>query len=514
MAEHKSRQPVYQDYYTEDDYDDVLTKLPEIVEYAKKKAGEVIEPTVSEKNQIMEIIRDFIRRKERIVYGGMAIHEAIRHKNPEDGIYKPYEFADIEFYSPEPVVDLVELSNILYEKGFKYPTVQEAQHDETYVVYVNFQQYCDITYVPKRIYYGIKTIVIDGIHYVHPHFILIDQFRIFNQPLTSADQRWEKTFKRMYKMLKYYPLEFFNKPMKMPDVPDEARVYIKKIKEVFMMDPSVQNNCLISGFDAFNFYIKQALQKKGTEMARVNATEKQISRFIVDVPFMELISVDYYDTVEKMFSFLKETVVDSSSLTMEEFFPLFQLTGYSVVFYYQEIPIVRIYQGDNFCVPYVKTTKGYMYVSYQYLLMFMMINKFRAYLDKDRQMYFNYGIAISNLIEARNYFLSKNNLPIINGTIFSEFRIQCVGSTVSFARESKLRQMENYKKTGRRIFRYSPEDFFALSKESQEKFDPSKHKFKNTSGNKIRNTKNDLFRFDNGELKINEYIEESESDDE
>jgi hypothetical protein len=108
---------------------------------------------------------------------------------------------------------------------------------------------------------------------------------------------------------------------------------------------------------------------------------------------------------------------------------------------------------------------------------------------------------MSNLVSARNDFLNKNRLGVINNTVFGEFRICCIGSTVSYARISKLRGLERYKQ-GKAPFRYSPENFFSQSKESQAKFDPSKHFFKNTSGNKIINPKNLLFKFDeNGNIK-------------
>ena len=87
--------------------------------------------------------------------------------------------------------DLVELCN-LYENKYKYIQRKGAQHEETYKIFVNFK-YCDISYVPLRIYNGIKTIVIDGINYTHPHFMLIDYLRMFNDPMNAA-WRWEKLF--------------------------------------------------------------------------------------------------------------------------------------------------------------------------------------------------------------------------------------------------------------------------------------------------------------------------------
>ena len=52
----ENRRPVYLDYYTTDDYEDVLTKLPGLIQEAERKAGEVLEPTFKEKQEIMRFI--------------------------------------------------------------------------------------------------------------------------------------------------------------------------------------------------------------------------------------------------------------------------------------------------------------------------------------------------------------------------------------------------------------------------------------------------------------------------
>jgi hypothetical protein len=505
MEDSRSRKAVFQNYYTEEDYTEVLVKLPDIIKEVLKKTGEVMEPTINEKKKIMGTINDFIRRKGRKVYGGTAINEALKVKNPDDAIYDEYTFSDVEFYSTTPVVDLVELANELYAKGYKFVVGQEAVHEETYTIFVNFQIYCDITYVPVRIYNGIKTLIIDGINYCDPHFILIDQLRIINQPLTAAEQRWEKTFKRMYKLLKNYPFEYFDKSIKIPKPSDEISSYISKIRNGFMSIKEVQNTCLISGFEAFNFYVKYAAGDKTVkQMARTVKGPNRVSSFVTNVPFIDLISVNYRDTVERLYNFIKENVIDPKNITIEEYYPLFQFTGYSIVFMYNGTQIARVFDADGFCVPNIKTTIGYMYVSYQYILMIMLINKFRAHLDKNREMYFNYSIAISNLVTSRNVFLNREGFGVINESVFSEFRIPCIGKTVNTLRVSKLRNMERYKQ-GKIPFRYSPDHFFSQSKESQEKFDPTKHMFKNTSGNKILNPKNLLFKLDdNGNIIKNE----------
>ena len=489
-------------YYTKEEYMEIKKVLPEQIKKISRIAAEILEPTIYEKRKVRNVILDFIRTRGRKVYGGTALNAAIKVVDPTDCIYDEYNFADIEFYSPTPVVDLVDLTNLLYENGYKYPVGSEAQHEETYSIYVNFQLYCDITYVPTRIYKGIKTLEIDGVQYVHPHFILIDQLRIINQPLTAAEFRWEKTFERKYKLLKHYPLVDYHGPINFETVPADITTIMSKIKNDFMIEKESQDTCLISGFEAYNFYLRHTIMDKSKEMSRVTSEETSskitvddLKDWLVHVPYLELVSVTYRDTVERLYYFIKKLVPNDRKITLEEYFPLFQFTGYSVFIKYDDIPIVRVFEANGFCIPDVKTRLGYRYVSYEYLLMTLFIGKFRAYLDNNKNMYFNYNRAISNLILTFQYYLEKHNLEPINETFFTEFKISCIGSTISYIRESKLRGMERYKQ-GKIPFRYNPEHFFLQSKESQDKFDPSRYKFKNTSGNPIINPKNLYFKLD------------------
>lgn len=497
MSDSRSRKPVFHNYYIDDDYDDVMAVLPNIIKEAARKASEVLEPTIHEKRAVMEVIKNYIREKGRKVYGGTALNEVLKKKNPADAIYSDEKFSDIEFYSPTPVPDLVELCNLLYEKGYKYVQGKEAQHEETYSIFVNFELYCDITYVPKRIYYGIKTIEIDGINYTDPHFMLIDYLRMINDPLNAAEQRWEKAFNRMFKLLKNYPLEYFDKSIKIAKPSEETRNYLAKIKNDFLQTNEAQKTLLISGFEAYNFFIRHAMKDRNVEqMARTARDPSDLEGMVCNVPFLDFVSVNYIDNVIALYNYIRGIVANPADVTLEEYFPLFQFTNRSVAIKYRDTPLAYVYEADGYCIPNIKTTRGYMYVSFQYLLMFMLIAKFRAHLDKNREMYFNYGIAISNLVDARNVYLKANNLSVINNSVFGEFRVACVGSTMSYKRVNFLRAIEKKKKGKGHSFLYSPESFFAQDKETQAKFDPTKHHFRNTAGNKVTKPQNMIFIID------------------
>ena len=335
--------------------------------------------------------------------------------------------------------------------------------------------------------------------------MLIDYLRMINSPLTAAELRWEKAFKRVYKLLKNYPIEYRNKPITLSRAPPDISDLITKIKTNFILSDQIIKTCFISGFDAYNFYIRHAIGDKNNDQpARITFKTDRLRSMLVNPPILDLISVKYIECVEAMWAFLKARVADPGLLSLDEYFPLFQFTNRSVTFNYNEVPIVRIFEADGHCVPFIETTARYMYVTFQYLFMVFLIGKFRAHLDKNKEMYFNYDIAISNLVNARNIFLNKKSeqmkekVSVINPSPFGEFKVRCVGTTVSYQRESLLRGLEK-RKQGKQIrFVYNPEAFRNKIPEDQAKFDPKSwdKRYKNTSGNKITNPKNLFFKID------------------
>jgi len=476
-----NRKQMYQEYYRRDDYNDTLNKLPEVIKKAEMKSLQIIEPTIYEQREIMDLVREFIKTKNRKIYGGTAINELIKEINPSEAIYDDFTFGDIDFYSPQPRPDVVELCDFLYGKNkYKNISANEAQHDETYRIYVNWQLYCNITYVPQRVYAGIKVIKINDLQYVDPHFIWIDQLKIYNNPMLCS-RLWEKTFKREYLLLKNYPLKFLENNFQLPKLSMEINGYHLKIKQDFLKD---DQNVLINGYDAYNFYVRYGMD----------------SNLESNIPFLELSSVNYVETVINLFAFVRKIVMTPDTVSVSEYTPFFQFVGHSVMITYNGSPLVSVNEVNNISIPMIDVSSGLKYAAYQYLLMSLLMNKFRSFLDNDKQMYFNYGIAVSNLVKVKNNYLKQNKLGVINNSPFGEFRISCIGTPVSPTRLYLTRRNER-KENGKRIeFTYAPDNFFKMPDESQKKFDPKKFKYHNTSGNVIIQPEKMRFYFDGEKL--------------
>lgn len=466
-----------QAYYRPNDFEDTLKRLPEVIKNAETRSIETLEPTIYEQREIMKLVKEFVKSKGRKIYGGTAINELIKSKNPKEAIYDDYNFGDIDFYSTQPRVDVVDLCDFLYEKKkYKNISANEAQHEETYRIYVNWQLYCNITYVPKRIYSGIKVEIIDGVQYAHPHFIWIDQLRIYNNPMLCS-RMWEKTFKREFFLLKNWPLEFFDGNFNVTTANPEIIGYQQKIKDDFLKN---NGDVLINGFDAYNFYMRYGGEGK---------LEK-------NVPFLELTSVNYIETVINLFTAVMKMVRKPETLTIHEYTPFFQFVGHSVMINYNDVPLVSVSEVSNTCIPVINVSSGLKYASYQYLLMSLLMNKFRSFLDNDKPTYFDYGIAISNLVRVKNNYLNEKNYKVINESPFTEFRTACIGNAISPTRLYLTRRNER-KENGKRVeFTYSPENFFKMADEMQKKFIPENFKYHNTSGNIIIKPENTRFYFD------------------
>ena len=246
-----------------------LSLLDNIIEQRK---AELYEPFKKEKDEVSKIILEFIKKNKRKIYGGYAINKLVADKDPKDTIYKEYQTPDIDFYSPTPIEDLMNLCNIIYESGHKRVSGQEAQHKDTYSIFVNFTLYCDISYVPRNIYNRLPFKELNGVYYTHPHFMTIDYLRMLADPLGSS-WRIEKSIKRFALLQKYYPLPIINKSISVfdstPDI-DKATDIISK----FLLN---NKTCISLGYFAYNYF---------TTIGNKNKSP-------ITVPYHEFISINY-----------------------------------------------------------------------------------------------------------------------------------------------------------------------------------------------------------------------------
>jgi hypothetical protein len=154
---------------------------------------------------IVEIVENFIKKKNLICYGGTAINNILpKH----DQFYnKELEIPDYDFFSFNALNDAKELADIYFKNGFTDVEAKSGQHHGTYKVFVNFIPIADITYLPKEIFLSIKmeSIRVAGILYAPPNYLRMGMFLELSRP-SGDTSRWEKVLKRITLLNKHYPL--------------------------------------------------------------------------------------------------------------------------------------------------------------------------------------------------------------------------------------------------------------------------------------------------------------------
>ena len=106
-----------------------IKKIKDNLDKISSEAEEIFirnhyEPSLKEIDDIYKIILKFLKKKKKIIYGGYAQNSLILHKNKKDGFYKDTDLADIEFYSYEPVKDLIDLTDLIHELTIKNLSVK------------------------------------------------------------------------------------------------------------------------------------------------------------------------------------------------------------------------------------------------------------------------------------------------------------------------------------------------------------------------------------------------------
>jgi hypothetical protein len=466
--------------------------INEINDRIERKQLEMYEPSKEERIKVTNVILDFIKKNKRKVYGGFAMNKLILNKDKSDAIYKDFQTPDVDFYSFQPIEDLIQLCNSLSDAGLRRVMGREGKHKDTYNIFVNFQLYCDISYVPKNIYNRMPFVEIEGINYIHPYFMVIDYLRMITDPLASY-WRIEKSLKRMLLLQKHYPLPVVDKPIQVIDSTPELDKASNIISKYLVNRKSIIN----IGFYAYNYFIMKSETK--------NKNIKSLP-----VPFYEFISTDYKKDFDELMENLKKEM-PGSNIEHKEYFPFFQFTGYSVEILLDGDIIAIIYSHNGKCLPFqsvdsydftndgVKKTDGKVVIgTFSLTILYLQIMTIKYRTNNDKSMTTVYMTLISHLIKAKDEYLKKTGKSIFDNTIFQDFIVDCIGVGIHPDREILLRYEERRGKGKKSFFQYDP---------SKDNRSPDiSYVFGNYSGNEIKNPKN--LKLANETLTIEQIVEE------
>jgi hypothetical protein len=441
---------------------------PEDVEVFKKnidnitdKASEIFitnfgEPTKEEYTKVKKVIINFIKEKKRIVYGGYAQNELIKKKNLEDDFYKDSR-ADIEFYSPEPIKDLIELVDLLNEMGIFSVKGDEGVHPETYKLFANFENYCDISYMAKNIYDNLPIIMVDGLRMTHPHFMLIDGFRVYADPMTSYF-RLDKTFKRFSLLEKHYPIPKSNNKLQ----------YFEKIK--------MKDNILILDFIRHNIIMNSELVVVGHYAVDflVRKVENEDMQIENKYPYYQVISSNFEKDSQKIYNQLKKQY--NKKLTVLEYSKFFMFLDKRLDFIVDGQVVLKLYGNNDRCIvnQYSEKKKTY-FGTFQLIMLHLLIDYIYFIINRNKVEENNYLYLINLVNKAKDLYLDKTGKNILDDTNFKHFTFNCFGTPIDPIRESRLRGLKRLEKGESFKFSYNP-------KKGQKGNVPN-FKFENTSGN-------------------------------
>lgn len=447
----------------------IKKKLKDKIEKAYLQNCELVKPEKKIKIEIRHIILDFIKEKKRVIYGGSAINTFISLKDSSDKIYDIDWCEDIEFYSPKPLDDLIELCNILFNKGYQNVEGREAMHEETFTISVEYFNFCDITYMSdSMIRKNIQTKDINGIRYVSPEFLMVDMFRVFSNPLHDYPFRLEKVYNRYLKLEKYY----YNPPLKPQycGLKDISRILISIRNQLY--DKFILNNTdlILCGARAYKYYLFKSdyLKKNKSAYNPINDCH------------LVIIVENIKETTEKCLKHLEKY---DDFLTIREYVKFFQFYDRSLVIEYQDTPIITIMGYNDICTQYHKVmvdNNNFIQIAgFDYIMKFMLSMVFRNLPIMEKKNH--YRCMAYYLIEMRDYYLKKKKLTgLENNDIFSQFFIKCKWITLSG------QYLNRQKKKKRFIERKGPVTFeYRPAMPGQYKNVAPEKKFGNASGNQI-----------------------------
>jgi len=426
--------------YRDEDIDKIQENINKIIDNSHNEYKKTYEPTLSEVTKVYNAIKDYIIRTKKIAYGGFAQNTLLMNKNKSDSFYKIidgvfYNFpdvADIEFYSPNPVKDMVELLEELYKQGFKHIEGKNGVHNGTYKIFVNFINYCDIAYMPEYIYNNLPTITTDNnIRCAHPHFMVCDAYRIMTDPMTSY-WRLEKAITRFNKLLNYYPITNEHTATKSLELEKPNNKIMRFIRKHVIH----KSKLVVIGFYAFEYYNKKIIKSDKKEY-----------------PYYELITDDIINDTKKIEKKLKNI---HSNITIKQFSPFLEFFDKRVEFYIDNKLILRLFGNNNRCIVYrysknKKTYFGTYNLTYMYLLFEYFYNK----INKKQNETELYNILLSKLAIIRTKYLENHNITVIDPSPFQDFTLKCTGKPIDIIREFRLQKNKsnkfNYKPSGKII---------------------------------------------------------------
>lgn len=155
--------------------------------------------------EILDIVERFIIEHKLVCYGGTAINNIL----PKDKQFYDYniDIPDYDVFSDNAIKMTKMLSDILSYTDIYYIEAKSGFFFGTYKIFVNFVPLVDITQVNPSFYKKLlkDSITVDKIKYTSTEFLRMSLHQELARPMGDVS-RWEKIYRRMDLLNKYYPV--------------------------------------------------------------------------------------------------------------------------------------------------------------------------------------------------------------------------------------------------------------------------------------------------------------------
>jgi hypothetical protein len=409
--------------YRSTDFYKITENIDKIIYNINQEKFNKYEPTFKEMSEVYSTIKNYIKKTNKIIYGGFAQNYLLKKNTGNGNIYHEkdeayyklpdFSIADIDFYSSNPLEDLIILTEEVYKLKYKHQIEgKEGIHSNTYKIFVNTINYCDITYIDPYIFNNMQILEVDGFKFAHPHFMLVDAYRVLSDPIMS-NWRLDKPLK-FQKILVHYPI----------DVDLSKTILLKTF------DPNIikyicnkiihKSKLIVVGFFAFNYYVSKILKEY----------------VLTNIPYYEVISTNYKEDAEKILKILKNKY---DNISTREFHPFMDITSNRIEYYYKNQLVLILYDNNDRCIIYNYSNKKKIYFGkYTMVYLFLLIRYHLFYIKKDTENIEIFYNLIGKLNYARNKYLDDNDMTVLDNSPFQEFTFECFGNPVDYLRVSRI----------------------------------------------------------------------------
>lgn len=158
---------------------------------------------------LLNILRDAIKKYNLVLYGGIAIHYGLLLKG-HPGIYDEFQIPDYDVFSNNSYTDSNNIASDMHQLGYSGISSISALHVVTRKVRYNFWALCDISNIEMPLS-DIPTLEYNGIKFIHPNFQRLHLYLVLSEPFArelseNIFYRLDKDIKRLHLINEYYPI--------------------------------------------------------------------------------------------------------------------------------------------------------------------------------------------------------------------------------------------------------------------------------------------------------------------